>query len=356
MILKTNGIFFDGITSSPQYIEVSFDKENDQLYFSTAQNQSTTWNINEAVIEHNNKSISILFGHDPIQLVKLEDQEFLKTFNDYLRAKGKITWYHKLTSLGTKINIAIALFLLSGIVLCYLYLLPWVAEKTVVLIPENYDTELGNTVLNQYLSLQDQDSSKTEKLNLFAKELNLKNTKPLNFIVLKSDIVNAFALPNGSIVVYTGILEKMEDYNELVGLIGHEVSHVNNRHSMKMMCRNLSGYLFISAVLSDVNGIMAIIGDNANNLQSLSFSRKFEKEADYKGFDLMILNKVNPDGMKKLFTRLQSSENTTLIPEFLSSHPVTTERLNYIEELLKSKKYSFAENNNLLKLFEELKK
>ena len=59
----------------------------------------------------------------------------------------------------------------------------------------------------------------------------------------------------------------MKSYEELVALIGHEATHVNHRHGMKLLCRDLSGYLFVSAILGDANGIMAVITDNVNSLQ-----------------------------------------------------------------------------------------
>ena len=166
--------------------------------------------------------------------------------------------------------------------------------------------------------------------------------------------MNAFALPDGHIVVYTGILNQMQHYDELVGLIAHEAIHVNNRHSMKMMCRNLSGYIFVSAVLSDVNGVMAIIGDNVHSLQSLSYSRQFEREADKEGFYLMKKNQVNPKGMTNLFNRLQANSDN-LVPEFLSSHPITKERLNYITRLIKFNSYPVVEHPHLEELFKKLK-
>ncbi|WP_395057879.1 M48 family metallopeptidase, partial [Flavobacterium sp.] len=138
-------------------------------------------------------------------------------------------------------------------------------------------------------------------------------------------------------------------------LIGHEVSHVNNRDSMKMLCRNLSGYLFVSAILGDTNGIMAIIGDNANTLQSLSFSRKFEHQADVEGFKILTANHVNPKGMSNLFKRLQEDKSALSIPEFLSSHPITNERINDIDKLIKSKSFVVKDNPKLKTLFQEIK-
>jgi predicted Zn-dependent protease len=147
----------------------------------------------------------------------------------------------------------------------------------------------------------------------------------------------------------------MENYDELAGLIGHEVTHVNQRHSMKMLSRNVSGYLFVSAVLSDVNGIMATIGDNINSLNSLSYSRSFEQQADEEGLDLMLQNNINPKGMTNLFKRLQS-ENNIDIPQFLSSHPVTENRIDYIQNLIKEKKFKTIENPILKGYFIKLKK
>ena len=147
----------------------------------------------------------------------------------------------------------------------------------------------------------------------------------------------------------------MQNYDELVGLIGHETSHVNNRHAMKMICRNLSGYIFISAVLGDANGVMATIGDNVNTLQSLSFSREFEHEADVDGFKILVNNKINPQGMSNLFKRLQDEEFSISVPEFLSLHPVTTDRIAFINKMTQSKSYPFQENSKLKNLFDQMK-
>jgi predicted Zn-dependent protease len=249
--------------------------------------------------------------------------------------------------------LAMVIFALIG--LTYLYAIPWVGEKSVVLIPESYDNTLSGTFISDHLLFSEVESKKTKALNAFAKELQLNNKKNLKFIFVEEDVVNAFALPDGTIVVYSGIVNKMKNYDELVALLGHEAAHVNNRHSMKMLCRNLSGYLFISAILGDANGIMATIGDNVNSFQSLSFSREFEQEADREGFAIVIKNKVNPNGMLNLFKRLQD-EGDAIIPEFLSSHPVTKQRIETTRQLVKSTPHQVESNGKLQQLFQRLKK
>jgi predicted Zn-dependent protease len=192
-------------------------------------------------------------------------------------------------------------------------------------------------------------------LNEFARQLTLNNTRDLRFFVVESNVVNAFALPNGNIIIYTGILNKMENSGELAGLIGHEVSHVNNRHSVKTLCRNLAGYLILSALLGDVNGITAIIAENAHNLQNLSYSRQFEREADEQGTAILIQNQIDPQGMTQLFTRLEEEENAFAVPEFISTHPLTQDRIAKINRYIENEVYQ-TENHPLLdELFQSLK-
>ena len=351
---RTTGIFFDGESAIPKEIELIFDIEKSVFVFETENNQQHFWNLNEIEFQTKSNHMYLEYGNDPIQNIKISDSDFVSRINDFRKKKGNQSWYQKLMDMGIKAHILFTFFIFAIIGLGYFYALPWVAEKAVVIIPEDYDSHLGTTFFEQNMLFSDVDAKKTKALNLFAKELNLRNTKKLKFTVVDSPIVNAYALPDGNIVVFTGILNTMKDYDELVGLIGHEVAHVNHRHSMKMVCRNLSGYLFVSAILGDANGIMATIGDNVNNLQSLSYSRNFEHEADVEGFEIIALNKINPKGMSNLFKRLEDKEVVT-IPEFLSSHPVTTERIKDINQLIKAKPFPFQDNLKLKKLFLEIK-
>lgn len=353
-ITKTAAIYFDGESSTPQAIELFLDKKNETFYFETIKG-SINWEIKESDFKQKSDSFVIQNKEDVSKNIIVKDSSFINDLKTYLKETGNVNLYQKLINLGFKVHMIIAISILGFIGFSYLYIMPWIAEKSVFLVPESYDTNLGNLVFEQSLMTNTIDSVKSEKLNKFAKELKLNNNKKLHFTVVNSDIVNAYALPNGDIVVFSGILDAMEDYDELVALIGHEVSHVNNRDSMKMLCRNLSGYIFISAILGDANGVMAVIGDNANTLQSLSFSREFEHKADVDGFQILTNNHVNPRGMSNLFKRLQEDKNNFSIPEFLSSHPITTERIHDVNKMIQSKSFTVIDNPKLKTLFKEIK-
>lgn len=350
----TTAVFYDGNSSVPQQVILTLNSFNRTLEFQSADGSICKWLVADITFEKRSSGLHLEHGAEVLQHIKIQDADFIHLIQNFRKANGQIGWYQKLIDIGFAAHIGIAVVIMALIGLCYIYIIPWAAEQSVSLIPEEYDNELGNSawIGNQYF--MNVDSTKTKLLNDFAKELKLQNTKKLKFIVVKSNEINAFALPNGSIVVFTGILKEMKNYDELVGLLGHEASHVNNRHSMKMLCRSLSGYLFISVILGDANGIMATIGDNVNSLQSLSFSREFEHQADADGFKILLENKVNPQGMANLFKRLQQQHSYT-IPEFLSSHPVTENRIDFINTMIKNKKFRTIAHPQLESLFAQLK-
>lgn len=355
MKIETAGIFYDGQSSVPQVTTVFLNIQKGSLSFESECGIQKEWSIKEVVFEMLDNGLQMQYQSTTgIEILKTSDASFIESITVFRKVNGYESWYEQIINKGIITHLLLAIIILAVIGLTYFYAIPWVGEKSVAIIPETYDTKLGGTFVQDNLLNLDVRTDKTKALNAFAKELVLNNTKPLKFIFVNENIVNAFALPDGTIVVYSGIVDKMENYDELVALLGHEAAHVNNRHAMKMLCRNLSGYIFISAILGDANGVMAVIGDNVNSLQSLSFSRKFEQEADVEGFKIVLKNKVNPKGMLALFSRLKSKDGLS-VPEFLSSHPVTEQRIEYIQKLSSAIRYTGNNNKKLTTLFEELK-
>jgi beta-barrel assembly-enhancing protease len=146
----------------------------------------------------------------------------------------------------------------------------------------------------------------------------------------------------------------MESSDDLVALLGHEASHVNHRHSIKMLCRNLAGYLVVSLIFSDINGIMAVLADNALQLHSLSYSRAFEHEADEQGLKIVMNNKINPSGMVKLFENLEK-ESEISIPKIFSTHPLTNERKESIKKIISVTAHEVKPNAKLNAIFARIK-
>ena len=352
-MIKTTAVYFDGYSSSPINIEMEFDESDGTFMFDFAPLQLMLLSIPGVKIENIGNTMKIRPAHSSFQYIKVENPECIETIKKYLAENVKVSPVQKFLNLGFYAHITITFILIGFMVLSYMLVIPALAESAVKIIPEEFDDKLGNTLYNEYCNESEFDSAKTEQLYQFAEELDLKNKKPIYITVLNSSQVNAFALPDGNVIIYTGILDKMKSYEELAALISHEVAHVNKRHSMKMICRRLSGELVMSSVLGGSNAVTSLIGKNINSINVLSYSREFEREADFGGFELMIANKIDPKGMTNLFRRLQS-EGPILVPGFLSTHPLTEDRLTEIEKYIYYRPHEVEQHPKLEELFKQI--
>jgi len=347
-------IFFDGQSSVSRQTTVVFNDTMNEFRLQTADEISFIWQLEDLQFEQYGNLLEIRHKNYSGAILKIDDKDFSQKFYAIMKQNKRVDIHTRLLNLGLSKIMAIAACLLGLIVLAYFYVLPPLAEKSAALLPESFDNEIGNVFMDAFLNENDIDTIKTKYLEQFAAELNLKNKKPLRFTVVKSEEVNAFALPNGQIVVFSAILKNMENADELAALLGHEASHVNYRHSTKMLCRNLAGYIVVSSLFSDVNGVMAVLADNAQQLHSLSYSRGFEQEADEQGLKILLDNNVNPNGMVKLFEQLEK-ESKISIPKIISSHPLTKERKENMQRIISETVYNVKPNDKLNAIFEHIK-
>ncbi|GMV23277.1 MAG: hypothetical protein AMXMBFR57_32260 [Acidimicrobiia bacterium] len=142
---------------------------------------------------------------------------------------------------------------------------------------------------------------------------------------------NAFALPGGIIVVHTGLIEMTSTPEELAGVLAHEVQHVELRHSLRGLIKELGLRGVWAFVMGDIGGTLA--GQAALELTSLQFSRDDEREADAYGFDALVRAGINPAGMPAFFKTLSESTGTQ-VPAFLSTHPLSAEREEALRQRL----------------------
>ena len=190
------------------------------------------------------------------------------------------------------------------------------------------DEQLGDAAFEQMALGLDIDEERSEQLQAFGDRLSLSADHQLRYHVVDDPQVNAFALPGGHIVVFTGILERMSGPGELAGLLAHEATHVQERHSTRIMVRSLASYMFVSLLVGDVSAVVAVAAENADKLRNMGYGRGLESEADAIGQQRMKENGVDPAGMVRLLKLLEQEAQD--MPEelaFLSSHPLTKDRI-----------------------------
>lgn len=159
--------------------------------------------------------------------------------------------------------------------------------------------------------------------------------------ILKKDQVNAFALPGNHIVIHSGLIKEAQNQEELIGVICHELAHIQLSHIRKKLVKEFG----LSILLSIVSGTgdSSMIGLIVKHLTSSSFDREYEKEADLKAVEYMRIANVNIKPFADFLYRLSEEIENIKFSEIINTHPNSKSRARYILE--KSKNYNHNEVN-----------
>lgn len=225
----------------------------------------------------------------------------------------------------------------------YRWGLPAVSEWLAYQLPPNILAGIGETTLD-FLDQHALTPSKLPRARQAAIEQEFNHLKlpagaPPHRIVFRDGGpvgANAFALPNGTIVVTDQLVKVATDDREILGVLSHELGHLARRHSLRMLIQN-----------SIVGGVVAwYMGDFSNLATGMSaavlqakYSRGFESEADDYAVKVMKLNGIPPVELANMLQRLQAvadkkhpgKNGGDLFNGYLDSHPATPERIRKIE-------------------------
>ena len=137
---------------------------------------------------------------------------------------------------------------------------------------------------------------------------------------------NAFALPDGSIVLTKALIDLAQSPDEVAGVIAHEIGHVEERHIMASVIRNIGAGVFFDVVFGGA-GMGQAIAIASVNLASLGYTREDEAEADQRAYDFLETANLDPAAMGDMFDRLASLEGRGAdAPDLLQTHPNTAAR------------------------------
>jgi predicted Zn-dependent protease len=154
--------------------------------------------------------------------------------------------------------------------------------------------------------------------------------------ILNKDEINAFALPNGHLIVFSGLILNSDNQEELAGVICHEMAHIELNHVMKKLVKEIGLSVLIS--MTTGNGGSEVIKETAKMLSSSAFDRSLEKKADLKAVDYLINAKVNPEPLATFLYKLSDKEHeATKYLTWISTHPDSKERAEFIIEYSKVK-------------------
>ena len=186
--------------------------------------------------------------------------------------------------------------------------------------------------VNSYLS----ENGQADRIQNFQWEYN----------VVQDEMINAWAMPGGKIMFYSGIFPVTEDDSGIAVVMAHEIAHAVARHGNERMSQQL--LLTLGAVSLDValrdrpeatRDIFLAAYGVGGTLGSLAYSRKHEYEADKLGMIFMAMAGYDPSVAVTFWERMQASANGPQPPEFLSTHPSSESRIraarNFIPEAMR---------------------
>lgn len=168
--------------------------------------------------------------------------------------------------------------------------------------------------------------------------------------LVDSKEVNAWCMPGGKIVVYSGILPITKDDAGLATVLGHEVSHALANHGQQRMSAGMLQQLGAAGTAVALGGkseqtqqiAMTAYGAVTQYGGMLPFSRSHESEADKIGLTLMAIAGYNPDQAVQFWARMSASSGGQAPPEFMSTHPSDATRIAALKELVPQAKAEAA--------------
>ena len=152
------------------------------------------------------------------------------------------------------------------------------------------------------------------------------------FYVVEDKTPNAFSVPGGGIYVHTGLLDFVDDDNQLAGVLAHEIGHMYERHPAKSLSRaygieQLSGLIF----RDNKNQFRTIAFQLAGGGFLMQYSREDELEADALAYQLLRRSGMPTNGLMRFLIKLNNLYGSGHSIPFMSTHPPTPERINRLE-------------------------
>lgn len=269
-----------------------------------------------------------------------------------------------------KFRNTLSIIVISSLILIACSKVPVTGRKQVNLLPESTLRSMSLTQYKTFLSQNKMlatNDTKTSMVQTVGSRIQSAVTTYMKsenqskriegykweFNVVDDNVANAWAMPGGKVVVYTGLLPITQDATGLAVVMGHEIAHAIARHGNERMSQQMVaavGGIGLAVALSDKpretqNLFLAAYGVGST-LGILKYSRLHESEADKMGLIFMAMAGYNPDKAVDFWQRMKQTGGAN-VPEFLSTHPSHDTRIKEINNFLPEARQYYAASNKV---------
>lgn len=242
---------------------------------------------------------------------------------------------------GLRVGYLVALASVATLVFAIIGARHWMVASLANQVPATWEQELGDQAMAQYkLQPQNQMISNDEITGYLA-----RLTRPLlaampdqrhdyQFYIVDQTSINAMALPGGHVIIHRGLLSAATKDTQVMGVLAHEIAHVEKRHGLRNIINSLGIVVLAQAVFGDSTVFYGILMRAVPYLLRQEFSRDMEREADAYGLDLLRAANIDPQGMVDMFVIMRQEYGDTEIPDIVASHPSLEERIDHLQAKL----------------------
>lgn len=258
--------------------------------------------------------------------------ELFEQVDQILTAGNRQRWASRI---GLWVMLAVAVVALVG----GYYGVVFGARAAIESVPMSVDEQIGDAALPAVLSEFGQEIISPKALDAvqgivdrLAPHAAIKDVN-YHVLLVDSDVVNALALPGGTILVFRGLIDEMESTEQLSAVIAHEMSHVTLRHHLTQIARSVGIVAAVNIVVGDVGGIVALGTEVLQTAALNNYSQGQETEADLEGARMMHAAGIDPHAMIQMLDSLPEAHLHGAL-SWLSSHPNSNERIKSVQQFL----------------------
>ncbi|MBN8221420.1 MAG: M48 family metallopeptidase [Spirochaetes bacterium] len=353
MIHRTEAIHFDGVKPRERRGQLIYDAANKELHFYEIDTETQTekfafsldknhgfeirTRLKEQLIEWRVK------GNHTSALIVIQDLKFTRLVRDKYLSHKNIFWryatYVWSESFG-RVIIALAVALaITGVGAHYFM------ENSYHLIPVTWDKKVGDQAeagLKEFGAICTSAETVRDLRKFLPYFREAGTTHQYDIQILKSPVENAFALPGGKITVFSATVEKAKNYEELAGILAHEVGHVERRHGMQQLSQYMTLRLVLTLAfgMTDDATILSFAADAGALLLLLKNSRDHERDADAFAARKLAEAGISSKAIREFFERInkESKSEISSVPDFVLTHPADEERIRFFEQYEKKNK------------------
>ncbi len=342
---------FCGGSSVPREVEVEVQRECLTLRFRSdeggtagrCEKMSIPWELCAFSSGGANSSMAVVEWEDGFSLYVYDGRAFYRTALAVVEDAAVRERLEKAADLHRRVTFRVNLHLWSGlallvaVLLAAVYYLHTLEERVVSWVPVEFEKKWSSTLVadlsNAAVKVPPEMEMVLDRLVEHSPaSFRSRYGDSVRLFLVGASEVNAFALPAGKILVYTGLVAETSSDDEFAGVLAHELQHSAHRDPLLAMVSALKWKLVVSTLFGDLDGMEGLLASNASLLLKLKYSRDLERRADAEGMKLMVRAGFDPCAMIDFYRRMAKRSGILAVALF-SDHPAMGERIAALEEL-----------------------